>query len=93
MLQRQHTKQLVPPFPFCGRITTALGLDLPRPQVHGAFALLLEPWSSCLTLLLCVRGKCRSMPIGVRQQKLWHAQESRTVSASLLAGEEEQRWI
>lgn len=93
MLQQQHTKQLIPPFPFCGRITTALGLDLPRPWVHGVFALPLQPWSDCLTPLLCVRGKCRSMRVGVRQQELWHAQDNGIVSASLLAGEEEQRWI
>lgn len=83
----------LPAFPCCGRITTALGLDLPRPWVHGAFALPLQPWNGYLTPPLCVRGKCRSVPTAVRQQEPWHAQESGTVSASLLAGEEEQRWI
>lgn len=29
----------------------------------------------------------------MRQQEPWHAQESGTVSASLLTGEELQRWI
>jgi len=62
-------------------------------QAHGVFALPLQPWSAYLTPLLCVRGKCRSVPAGVRQQAPWHAQESGTVSASLLAGDEEQRWI
>lgn len=37
-------------------------------------------------------GNCRSVPVGVRQQELWHAQESGTVPASLLAGEEQRCW-
>lgn len=37
-------------------------------------------------------GNCRSVP-GVRQQEPWHAEESRSVPTSLLAGEEQQRWI
>lgn len=68
-------------------------LDLPRPEVHRVFALPLQLWSACLTPLLCVWGKCRSVPARVRQQEPWHAQESETFPASLLAGEKEQHWI
>lgn len=82
------------PFSFLGQNNHSFGSGPALcPQVHGVFALPLQPWSDYLTPLLCVWGKHRSVPAGVRQQEPWHAQESGTVPVSLLAGEEEQRWI